>query len=146
MQVWMEMQGLPSKILAVCDGGAEVAMLSHKLYRQMKPRPELRATTERVRGLYGPEHDPKGECTVQIKIPELSVAISYDVIVDDIDEDFLMDATLLHYAGVQLDYSKQVLTRKNKVVKGIARVSRSAYKARRLVLQKIGLFNQVLDS
>ena len=53
----------------------------------------------------------------------MSVVVTYDVIVDDIDEDFLIDATLMHYAGVQLNYDRQELTRKNKVVKGIARIS-----------------------
>ena len=119
----------------MCDGGAEIAMMSLKTYEQLSPKPELRTTIETVRGLYGPEHKPMGECTVQIKIPELSVVMSYDVIVDDIDEDFLMDATLMHYAGVQLNYDRQELTRKNKVAKGVARIS-SARKARRLVLER----------
>ena len=136
IQLWVQIEGQSSKVLAVCDGGAEVAMMSYRLYSQLEPRPELRPATENVRGIYGPQHDPIGECTVQIKIPELSVVITYDVIVDDIQEDLLIDATMMHYAGVQLKYDTQELVRKGKVVKGIARVSRNEYKARRLVLQR----------
>ena len=33
-----------------------------------------------------------GECSINIKIPELSVVINYDFIVDDIEEDLLKHA------------------------------------------------------
>ena len=107
-------------MLAVCDGGAELSIMSYRLYQQLEPRPELRATTERVRGLYGPQHDPLGECTIEIEIPELQLTVMYDVIVDDIEEELLIDATLMHYANMQLDYKTKELRRKNRVVKGVA--------------------------
>ena len=119
----------------MCDGGAELAIMSHRLYQQLEPRPELRPTTESVKGLYGPQHNPIGECTLQVTIPELKLTVTYDFIVDDIEEELLLDAPLLHYVGVQIDYKTGELKRKDKKVKGIARLSRSEYKARRLVLQ-----------
>ena len=60
--------------------------------------------------MYGPDHTPLGECTLQVKIPELSVAADYDSIVDDIEEeDLLGDASLLHYMEIQLRYDRQEL-------------------------------------
>ena len=41
-----------------------------------------------------------GESTVKMEIPELSVAISYDIILDDIEEDLLIDASILHNAQI----------------------------------------------
>ena len=49
--------------------------------------------------------------------------------IDDIEEDLLIDATMMHYAEIQLKYDTQELLRKNKTVKGIARVSRSEFRA-----------------
>ena len=51
----------------------------------MDPKPELRPTTESIRGLYGPNHDPIGECTIQIQVLELAVVVSYDAKVEAID-------------------------------------------------------------
>ena len=56
-------------------------MISQRLFRQLDPQPELRTMTEKVKGLYGPDHTPLGECTLQVQIPELSVAAVYDFIV-----------------------------------------------------------------
>ena len=136
LQLWVNLQGISSKVLAVCDGGAEVALISRNLYEKLEPRPELRPSEERVKGLYGPNHSPLGECTIQLEIPELAVAVHYDVVVDEIEEDLLIDAAMMHYAGIQLKYDAQELCRKNKTVKGVARVRRGSFKARRVVLQK----------
>ena len=105
LQIQVKIQGTSQRILAVCDGGAELAVMSRKLYSQLDPKPELRPTEESVRGLYGPEHTPLGECTVQIEIPELSVQVHYDVVVDDIEEDLLIDAAFMHYTGYRLTMS-----------------------------------------
>ena len=64
------------------------------------------------------------------------MAAAYDFIVDDIEEDLLMDASLLHYMEVQLRYDRQELVRKDKVVKAVARLRTRASKARRVVLKK----------
>ena len=130
------MHGSTTKVLAVCDGGAEVALISKNLYDKLEPQPKLRPTAEQVKGLYGPNHSPLGECTILIEIPELAVAIEYDVVVDEIEEDLLIDAAMMHHAGIQLKYDEQELCRKNKTVKGVARLRRGAYKARRVCLQK----------
>ena len=61
-----------------------------------------------------------GECTVQIRMPKVSVVIAYDAIVDDIEEYLLLDATMMLYAGIQLKYDTQELIRKDKIVKGVA--------------------------
>ena len=66
------------------------------MYEQLSPQPELCPTSVKIKGLYGPNHIPLGECTVKVEIPELPVAIHYDVIVDDIEKDFLIDASMLH--------------------------------------------------
>ena len=129
---------ITTQILAVCDGGAEIAMISKNLYDLLDPKPVLRPTEEKVKGLYGPNHNPLGECTVQIKIPELALAMEYDVVVDNIEEDLLIDAAMLHYAGVQLKYDTQELSRKDRTVKGVARVTRGSYRARRVFCRKTG--------
>ena len=36
-----------------------------------------------------------GECTLQIRMPELSVMIMYNVTVDDIEEDLLLDTSMM---------------------------------------------------
>ena len=131
MQIWVKLTGCQQKVLAVCDGGADVAIMSLKLYSQLDPKPELRATDETVRGLYGPDRNPLGECTVQVLIPELAVQVGYNFIVD-----LLLDAGLMSYAGVQCDYDKQQLSRKDKRTKSVSRVCRSAFKVRRVELQK----------
>ena len=136
LQLWVQVQGSPSKVLAVCDGGAEIALISRNLYERLEPRPRLRPTEEKVKGLYGPNHSPLGECTIQVEIAELAVTVQYDVVVDEIEEDLLIDAAMLHYAGVQLDYEHQELCRKNKSVKGVARIRRGCCRARRVLLQK----------
>lgn len=60
----MCLAGLSRQVLAVCNGGAEVPILSYKVYQEMDPQPVLRRTTEVIRGLYGPHHQPVGECTL----------------------------------------------------------------------------------
>ena len=118
------------------DGGAEVPILSYKRYLALEPQPELRPTPETVRGLYGPSHDPIGECTIEIHIPELCVTVQYDVIVDHIEEDLLIDATLMSHAKVSLDYISKELRRGNKVVKATTKMCGRNYKARRVTAQK----------
>ena len=85
-------------ILAVCDGGAEVALLSQWVYQQLDPKPVLHPTTEKIKGLYGPSHGSSCECLIKAEMPELSVAVNYVLIVDDIEEDLLINASMLHYA------------------------------------------------
>ena len=136
LQLWVTVKGHPSKVLALHDGGAEVAMMGYHLYQQMSPRPELRPTSETVKGIYGPQHNPRGECTVQIEIKELAVIIEYDVVVDDIEEDLLIDAAMMSHAGIQLNYETQELLRKGLVAKGVTGGSRQAHKAKRVTLQK----------
>ena len=76
-----------------------------------------------------------GECSIKVGIPEQSVVINYDFIVDDIEEDLLIDTSILHYAQIQLRYGTQELSRKGKTVKGVARLRRGEYRARRITLQ-----------
>ena len=68
LQMLMTVSDLPNSILAVGYGGAEVAMISQRLLKQLDPQPELRPTKEKVKGLYGPNHTPLGECILQVKI------------------------------------------------------------------------------
>ena len=76
-----------------------------------------------------------GECTVKVEIPELAVAIHYDVIMDDTEEDLLIELSMLHYAQVQGKYDTQELYRKGKSVKGVTRIRRGEYRACRVTLQ-----------
>ena len=135
MQLWINLRGSPSKILAVFDGGAELPVLSNRVYQQMRPQPELRPTTENLRGLYGPAHQPLGQCTVKLEIPELAVRVEYDVIVDNISEDLLVDANLMSYMGITIKYQDKQMERKGKTTRGIARL-RSEGRVRRLQLAK----------
>ena len=80
------------------------------------------------KGIYGPNHSQLGECTVKVEIPEVAVATHYDVIMDDIEEDFLIDASMLHFAHVQEKYDTQELCKKGKAVKGVARIRRGEYR------------------
>ena len=43
-----------------------------------------------------------GECLIKVEIPELSMVINYDFIMDDIEENMLVNASLLYYAQIQL--------------------------------------------
>ena len=104
--------------------------MSHGLCRQLDPRPVLHPAPEIVQGVYGRQHDPMGKCTVQIRMSELSAVKTYNVIVDNMEEDLLLDATMMHKAGKQLNYDTQELIHKDKVVKGEARISRIEYRAR----------------
>ena len=54
LQMWMIVSGLPNSILAVCEGGAEVAMISQRLFQQLDSQQELRPTKENVKGLVWP--------------------------------------------------------------------------------------------
>lgn len=135
MQLWVNLAALPSRALAVFDGGAELPILSHRLYQQMSPQPELRPTTENLRGLYGPAHQPLGQCTVKLAIPELAVRVTYDVIVDNISEDLLIDASLMSYMGISIRYPEKLMERKGRTTRGIARL-RGEGRVRRLQLAK----------
>ena len=66
------------------------------------------------------------------KFLELVVAIHYDVIVEDIEKDFPIDASVLHYTQVQVKYGTQELYRKGKAVKGVERIRRAEYRACRV--------------
>jgi len=122
MQLWVHLAAFQSRVLAVFDGGAELPVLSNRIYQQMYPQPELRPATENLRGLYGPAHQPIGQCTVRMEIPELCVRVSYDVVVDDIAEDMLVDASLMSYMGISVRYADKMLERKGKTTRGIARL------------------------
>jgi hypothetical protein len=130
----VEVSGAPAKVLAIHDGGAEVAIMSFSLFENLQPRPVLRPASDMIRGLYGPHHNPRGECTVQITIAELGIVVEYDFVVDDVEEDLLIDAAFMHHAGVQLNYETKELMRKGCVAKAVARVSRRGNKARRVTL------------
>ena len=91
LQLWVTVAGYHIPILAVCNGGSEVALMSQRLYEQLDPKPELCPTTEKIKGLYDPNHSPMGEFSIRVKIPELSVVINYDFIVEDIEEDLLLN-------------------------------------------------------
>ena len=136
IQLWVSVKGYPSRVLALHDGGAEVAMMSYHLYQQLSPQPELRPTSDTVKGIYGPQHNPRGECTVQIEMKDLAVIIEYDVVVDDIEEDLLIDAAMMSHAGIQLKYDTQELLRKGRVAKGVSEGNRLTHKTRRVTLQK----------
>ena len=66
---------------------------------------------------------------VKVEISELAVAIHYDVVVNDREEDFLTDRSMLHYTQVQVKYDTQELYRKGKAVKRVARIRRGEYRA-----------------
>ena len=135
MQLWVNIAAFPSKVLAVFDGGAELPVLSNRIYQQMSPQPELRPTSENLRGLYGPAHQPLGQCTIRIEIPELAVRVTYDVIVDNISEDLLVDANLMNYMNINIRYADKLMERKGKTTRGIARL-RGEGRVRRLQLAK----------
>ena len=63
------------------------------------------------------------------------MVVNYDFIEDDIEEDILLDASMLHYAQIQLRYDTQELCWKGKSVKGVARLRHGGYRARRIALQ-----------
>ena len=93
--------------------------MSQRLYQRLDPKPEVRPTTEKIKG---PNHSPIWEWSIKVKIPELSVVIDYDFIVDDIKVDLLTDASMLHFAQIQLRYDTQELSRKWKVIKCVASI------------------------
>ena len=62
----------------------------------MNPQSELCPTNEKARDLFNPNHRPLGECTVEVEIP--AVAINYDEIVEDIEENLLIDTSMRNHA------------------------------------------------
>ena len=58
----------------------------------------------------------------------MAVVIYYEVIVDDIEEEYLNDVFMLHYAQVQVKYDTQEVFSKGKV-KGVTRIRRREYRA-----------------
>ena len=102
-QYGIKVKGYPGEVRAVFDGGAEVSVLSRRVYNLMDPQPELRRTGDnRLSSAFGDEHPTLGEVTLHIQIAELAVTVDYDVLIADIDEDLLVDASLMHYADIDL--------------------------------------------
>ena len=97
----------------------------------LSPQRELRPTRE-SQGSLTSKLQPARRVHSKVEILELLVAIHYDVIVDNIEEDFLIDALILQ---VQVKYNTQELSRKVKVVKEVARIRRGEYRAQRITLQ-----------
>ena len=51
LQLWVQVQEHASKVLAFCNEGAKVAIISHKLYIQMEVKPKLYPAFENARSL-----------------------------------------------------------------------------------------------
>ena len=88
IQLLIKLTGYSSPILAVCDGGAEVASKSKGVWTA---EPTDVASSHQWEGQGSLNHSPLGTCKVKVEILELAVAIHYDLIVEDIEEDFLID-------------------------------------------------------
>ena len=52
LQLWVTVTGHPTPILAVCDGGAHVALMSQTGFQQLDPKPELCPTTAKIKSCY----------------------------------------------------------------------------------------------
>ena len=61
--------------------------------------------------------------------------VTYDVIVDNISEDLLVDANLMNYMNINIRYADKLMERKGKTTRGIARL-RGEGRVRRLQLAK----------
>ena len=136
MHLWVRPEGLQTPLLAIYDGGAEVSVVSEQVYLQMSPRPELRPTTQTIRGLFGPSHNPLGVCTMKIELPDLEVIVEYDVVVDKMDETLLLDAGFMHHADIVLDYGQKELRRGEHTVKAVEGESRGNNRVRRLAVKQ----------
>ena len=136
LHMWVNLPGLSNPAFAVYDGGAEVAVLSTRLYEQLQPMPELRAPRHTLRGLYGPCRQPKGECVLRISVPELKLVAEYVVVVDDIEEDLILDAGFMHHTGLVLDYKSKELKRGERTAKTVGNLRRADARVRRLSLQR----------
>ena len=89
--------------------------MSHRVYDQLSS--QLHPTNEKVKGFYGPNHSPLGKCTMKV-----FEAIYYDVIGDNFEEELLLDGSILHSAQLLLRFETQELTRKGKVLEGVATI------------------------
>ena len=114
IQLCVKLTGCSSPVLDICDSGAEVALMSQRVYKPLSLQPELHPISDKIKGLCGPNYSPLGKCSVKVEIPELAVTIHYYVIVDNI-EYFLIHAFMLHYAKVQLKYDNKNCSEKEKL-------------------------------
>ena len=134
--MWVNLPGQSSPSFAVFDGGAEVAVLSTRVFEQLSPTPDLQPTRHSLKGLYGPSRQPRGECILKIYIPELKLTAEYVVVVDDIDEDLILDAGFMHHTNMSLDYKTKTLHRGSKVAKTVGSLRRADAKVYRLSVQE----------
>ena len=80
--------------------------MSQRVYEKPSTQTELCPTDEKIKGIYGPNRSPLGECKMKVEVSELSVVISLDVIMGKVDEDLLIDASMFHNAQIQLRYDR----------------------------------------
>ena len=118
---------------AVCDGGAETALISSQLYHSIDPqhRPPLRPTSETVSGIFPADGSgevscvyPLGETTLRIELPDFNLCVEYDFVVVNMSDSLILDNSFMSYADISNHYNDKTLRRKSKVVKCQSRVTR----------------------
>ena len=62
-------------------------------------RPALRPSEQQVRGVFGVEH------TLRLGIPSLHLVADYDVIVDNIEDELILDNSFMVYAQIDNFYA-----------------------------------------
>ena len=130
-------EGLGHPIKGIFDGGAETCIMSFAVYMAIDPRvrPTLRASEQQVRGVFGVEHTPLGEITLKMGIPSLHLVAEYDVIVDNIEDDLILDNSFMVHAQIDNLYAQGKLVRGPHSTKAIPCVSR-VKQCRRISLQQ----------
>ena len=97
-------------------------------------RPVLRPSEQQVRGVFGVEHTPVGEITLRLGIPSLHLVADYDVIVDNIEDELILDNSFMVYAQIDNFYAQGKLVRGPHSTRAIPCVSR-VKQCRRISLQ-----------
>lgn len=126
LQLGVEIEGLDRAVTGLFDGGAEESILSYRTYMSIpsSTRPTLRAAHTKVKGVFSDEHEPVGRITLRFCIPKLKVITDYDVLVDHIEEDIILDNTFMVFSQIDNLYSSKQLRRKGRTVTAISSVTR----------------------
>ena len=87
-------------------------------------RPALRPSEQQVRGVFGVEHTPVGEITLRLGIPSLHLVADYDVIVDNIEDELILDNSFMVYDQIDNLYAQGNLVSGSHSAQAIPCVSR----------------------
>lgn len=99
-------------------------------------RPPLRVSKDNIRGPFSAFHQPLGEATITVTIPQLKISVQYDFIIDDQqEEDLILDASFMAHAEIDGSHQHKCLRFGNRTATATS-VVRRLQKVRRITVQR----------